>query len=116
MFHVEAFALSNSYFFHPLVKFPLENNLRKLPVNAELLEFVIKRRSANHSMRPSSKAKFHPPPQPAIKWHHLNVLVALKRIIKLHIKQLLTEFQSNGRCIGKRALVVAVAKYPKKLS
>ncbi len=56
MFYVEAFALSNSYFFRPLVKFPLENNLRNLPVNAELLEFVIKRRSANHSWRPSSKA------------------------------------------------------------
>ncbi len=56
MFHVEAFALSNSYFFRPLLKFPKENNLRKLLVNAELLEFVIKRRSANHSWRPSSKA------------------------------------------------------------
>ncbi len=56
MFYVEAFALSNSNFFRPLVKFPWENNLRKLPVNAELLEFVIKCRSANHSWRPSSKA------------------------------------------------------------
>ncbi len=56
MFHVEAFSLSNSYFFRPLVKFPYENNLRKLPVNAELLEVVIKRRKANHSWRPSSKA------------------------------------------------------------
>ncbi len=57
MFYVEAFALSNSYFFRPVVKFPLENSLRKLPVNAELLEFVIKRRSANQSWRPSSKAE-----------------------------------------------------------
>ncbi len=56
MSHVEAFALSNSYFFRPLVKFPGENNLRKRPVNAELFEFVIKRRSANHTWRPSSKA------------------------------------------------------------
>ncbi len=56
MFHVEDFALSNFYFFRPLVKFPLENDLRKLAVNAELLEFVIKRRNANHPWRPSSKA------------------------------------------------------------
>ncbi len=55
MFHVVAFSLSNSYSFRPLVKFPKENNLRKLPVNAELLELVIKRRGANHSWRPSSK-------------------------------------------------------------
>ncbi len=26
MFHVEAFALSNFYFFRPLVKFPIENS------------------------------------------------------------------------------------------
>ncbi len=40
MFYVEAFALPNSYFFRPLVKFSWETNLRKLPVNAELFEFV----------------------------------------------------------------------------
>ncbi len=56
MFHVVAFSFSNSYFFRPLVKFPWRNNFRKPPVNAEFLEIVIKRRSANHSWRPSSKA------------------------------------------------------------
>ncbi len=41
MLSVEAFALSNSYLFRPLVKFPYENNLRKLPVNAQHLGFAI---------------------------------------------------------------------------
>ncbi len=34
-----------------------ENDFRKPPVNAELLELVIKRRRANHSWRPSLKAE-----------------------------------------------------------
>ncbi len=62
IFHVVAFSLSSSYFFRPLVRFLSENYFRKPPVNVELLEFVIKRRSANHSWWPSSKAapKSHP--------------------------------------------------------
>ncbi len=56
IFHVVAFSLSNSYFFRPLVRLLYENDFRKPPVNAERLEFVIKRRSASHSWRPSSRA------------------------------------------------------------
>ncbi len=56
MFYAEAFFIVQFLFLPSSCEVSLRKQLKKTPVNAELLEFVIKRRSANHSWWPSSKA------------------------------------------------------------
>ncbi len=56
MFHEVAFFIVQFLFLPSSRGVSLGKRFKKSPVNAEFLEFVIKRRSANHSWRPSSKA------------------------------------------------------------